>query len=141
MELKKLEAEYKVLKALEDSDDGIFEFKSSLLESDEDDILEFHLKILSNCDEEYLKRDLFSFFSDRKNKVRVGEFLFDKYKRGIEDLNLKADIIQLLGHLRSKYAREVALENIAIRKGDLRYRSIIVLGWVGNQKDLAILND
>lgn len=43
--------------------------------------------------------------------------------------------------MRSKYAREIALENITIRKGDLRYRSIIVLGWVGNQKDIIILND
>lgn len=50
-------------------------------------------------------------------------------------------MIQLLGNLRSKYAKEVALENITIRKADLRYRSIIVLGWVGGKTELKVLDD
>ncbi|GGE45596.1 HEAT repeat protein [Pedobacter psychrotolerans] len=141
MDLDELKVQYKALLEMEDTDDGIFEFKTKLLSSDADEVLDFHLEILSKGDDEYLKRDLFAFFSDRKDKTHVGQFLYDRYKSGIEDLNVKADLIQILGHLRSKYAREVALENITIRKGDLRYRSIIVLGWVGTHKDLSVLND
>lgn len=141
MNLTELKKEYKALTELEDSDDGIFEFKSSLLSSDDDDVLDFHLSILSDDIDDYLRRDLFAFFSDRKDKAKVGEFLFKKYTQGIEDLAIKADVIQILGHLRSKYAREVALENITVKKGDIRYRSIIVLGWVGNDKDIAVLNE
>ena len=141
MDLVQLKEKYKQLTKMEDTDDGIFEFKSSLLASDNDDILEFHLQIQGDHNDEYLRRDLFAFFSERKNKEQVAEFLYNRYEAGIEDLQIKADVIQILGHLRSKYAREIALENITIRKGDLRYRCIIVLGWVGNQKDLKVLND
>lgn len=139
--IESLQKHYKELILLEDSDDGIFEFKSELLSSDDDDVLEFHFKILEDKNDEYLKRDLFAFFSDRKDKEKVDEFLYKKYKDGIDNVELRADVIQILGHLRGKHAKEVALENIAIRKGDLRYRSIIVLGWVGSKTDLKVLNE
>ena len=35
----------------------------------------------------------------------------------------------------------VALENLNADKGDLRYRCIIVLGWVGTAADLVKLNE
>lgn len=139
--IESLQKHYKELILLEDSDDGIFEFKDELLSSDDEDVLEFHFKILEDKNDEYLKRDLFSFFSDRRDKEKVDEFLYKKYKAGIDNIELKADVIQILGHLRGKHAREVALENISIRKGDLRYRSIIVLGWVGTKTDLKILDE
>lgn len=141
MDVKELKSEYKKLLSLDDTDDGIFEFKDMLLQSDDINILEFHLNIIENCKDPYLKGQLFSFFSDRPDKSKVSDFLYKKYKEGTEDVQAKADIIQLLGHLRSKHAKEVALENITIRKGDLRYRSIIVLGWVGNASDIKILNE
>ena len=77
----------------------------ALLSSDNDDVLEFHLQILGDLNDEYLRQDLFAFFSERKNKEQVAEFLYNKYEAGIEDLQIKADVIQILGHLRSKYAR------------------------------------
>lgn len=141
MEVKILNDEYKKLKKLEDSDDGIFEFKKKLLDSDDEDVLNFHFGLLKDKENENIYRDVFSFFSLRNNKEKTGEFLFKKYKSGIEDLALKADVIQILGHLRNKHAKEAALDNIKINKGDLRYRSIIVLGWVGNQEDIEILNE
>ena len=136
-----LQKHYKDLLLLEDSDDGIFDFKNELLSSDEDEVLEFHFEILKDQNDEYLRRDLFAFFSERKDKDRADEFLYKKYKEGIEDISLRADTIQIMGHLRGKHTKEVVLENISISEGDLRYRSIIVLGWVGSKTDLKVLNE
>lgn len=141
MNVALLKKQYDELLLMEDSDDGIFDFKKNLLGSDSDDVLDFHLSILTNKEDEYLQSDLCAFFSDRKDKEKAGAFLYKKYKAGVEDIGLKADIIQILGHLRSPHAREAALENITIRKGDLRYRCIIVLGWVGDKTDLKVLDD
>lgn len=52
-----------------------------------------------------------------------------------------ADIIETLDHLRSKYGKTLSLQNISKANRDLRYRSIIVLGWVGDQEDIAILSE
>ena len=138
---KILQKHYKDLLLLEDSDDGIFDFKSELLSSDADEVLEFHFEILKDKNDEYLRRDLFAFFSDRRDKGKVDEFLYKKYKQGIDNIELRADVIQIMGHLQGKHAKEVALENISIGEGDLRYRSIIVLGWVGSKTDLRVLNE
>lgn len=140
MYVNKLKAEYKKLLSLEDSDDGIFDFKEMLLQSDIEEVLEFHLGIIESCKDPYLKAQLFSFFTDRSDTNKVSDFLYKKYKSGTGTISTKADIIQLLGHLRSSTAKEVALENITTKKQeDLRYRSIIVLGWVGNGSDIKIL--
>ncbi|HLM53318.1 MAG TPA: HEAT repeat domain-containing protein [Pseudoxanthomonas sp.] len=146
MNIDNLEILYKNLKTLEDPFDTIFDFKEELLSSDCLDYLEFHYKIIQDPDlsEEAKSTIKFFFVADalnKRNKEKVGEFLYEKYIQGIEDTGLRADVIQLLSNLKSKYAKKVALENLTIRQGDLRYRSIIVLGWVGNQKDLSALND
>ncbi len=142
MDLNILKEKYQELLKMEDTDDGIFKFKEMLLESDASEVLDFHLKILETTEDEYLKRDFFSFFSKRKSKEKVAEYLFEKFKNAKENENaLKADIIQILGHLRSKYGKKLALENITIRKGDIRYRCIIVLGWLGDEHDLEKLNE
>jgi hypothetical protein len=78
--------------------------------------LSFVYRFWGDLNDEYLRQDLFAFFSERKHKEQVAQFLYNKYKANIEDLQIKADIIQILGHLRSKYAKEVALENITVRR-------------------------
>ncbi len=142
MGLDHLKALYENLKKAETP----FEFKEELLSSDETNYLELHYKAIQDkALSEKLRSTIKSFFFsealNKRDKTVVGEFLYQKYKSLSVEEPLKADIIQLLGHLRNRYAREAALENITIRKGDLRYRSIIVLGWVGSQKDLGVLND
>lgn len=146
MDIKTLNDSYETLKKSENPYDTIFDFKEELLSSDAPEFLEFHYRIIQDeALPEKVRGTIKSFFfSDavnNRNKEVVSEFLYQKYLAGIEDIALKADVIQLLGNLRSKHAKEVALENIAIRKGDLRYRSIIVLGWVGSKTDLKVLNE
>lgn len=146
MNIKNLEILYNNLKKSQKPFETIFDFKEELLSSDDVSYLEFHYKAIQDDElPENVQSTIKSFFFadalNKRDKNIVGEFLFNKYKSLSIEEPIKADLIQLLGNLRSKHAREVALENITIRKGDLRYRSIIVLGWVGNQKDLATLND
>jgi hypothetical protein len=141
MTIDEVQKEYVILRKSEDPFETIFDFKESLLSSDEVPFLNLHYSILTDRDNDSLYLAVRSFFDDRKDKKKVGEFLFSKYKAGIDDVLLKADVIQILGHLRSQYAKEVALENIQANKGDLRYRSIIVLGWVASEKELDKLND
>ncbi|TCC99664.1 HEAT repeat domain-containing protein [Pedobacter hiemivivus] len=146
MDIKNLYASYEALKQSENPYDIIFDFKEELLSSDSDEFLDFHYLILQDKDlSDQLRGTLKSFFYsevvNNRNKEVVSSFLYQKYTSGIEDISLRADVIQLLGNLRSKHAKEVALENIALPKADLRYRSIIVLGWIGTKIDLKVLNE
>ena len=146
MDIKSLYASYEALKNSEDPYEIIFDFKEELLSSDSTEFLDFHYLILQDkALSDQLKSTIKTFFYsevvNKRDKEVVCSFLYQKYTDGIEDISLKGDVIQLLGNLRSRHAKEVALENIAIAKADLRYRSIIVLGWVGNKTDLKVLNE
>ena len=109
--------------------------------TDSDAFLNFHLDILKDREDQAVYNTVRSFFNKRNDKTKTEDFLYERYKSGIEDIILKADVIHILGHLRSKYAKVVALENINVDKGDLRYRSIIVLGWVGTKAELSQLHE
>lgn len=141
MDIQTVKDLYKELIGSEDPFESIFDFKEGLLSSDSDEFLDFHLSILKDRTDEAIYNTLRSFFNQRKDKAKTEVFLYNKYKSGIEDVTLKADVIQILGHLRSKYAKLLALENLNADKGDLRYRSIIVLGWVGTAADLVQLHE
>ena len=141
MDILTVKNQYKELISSVDPFEKIFDFKNSLLSSNSDEFLNFHLDILKDRENEAVYNTVRSFFSKRDDKAKTEEFLYKRYKSGIEDITLKADVIQILGHLRSKYAKLVALENLNADKGDLRYRSIIVLGWVGTAADLGQLHE
>jgi hypothetical protein len=140
MEVKLLKEKFEELLKLEDTDDGIFDFKDLLLESDDIDILEYHFSLLSKVDDEYLYRDILYFFSERKDKIVVEDFLYSKYFREKSE-TIKSDILKVLGDLKSSVARTIALKDINSKSYDLRYSCIIVLGWVGTEEDLIILNN
>ncbi|AIY14024.1 HEAT repeat domain-containing protein [Cellulophaga baltica] len=118
------------------------EFEKDLLSSDESEYLEFHFEIMGNRKKENLYKYIRACFKNRQNKEKVIDFLINKYQQGIDDAILKADLIQILGNLRSKKVKDIiSLEmNSSIR--DLRYRCIIVLGWLGSTlNDLKLLNE
>jgi hypothetical protein len=141
MNIDLLRKKFRELVQMEDSGGGIFDFKEMLLDSDDAAILDFHFSILADIKNEYLYRGILYFFADRKDKKRVEEFLYMKYRDSDSSTKLKADIIQLLGKLKSSFGRKLALDNIQSSIYDMRYRSIIVLGWTGTETDLPILNE
>ncbi|MDR1275951.1 MAG: HEAT repeat domain-containing protein [Candidatus Accumulibacter sp.] len=135
-----LKLEFEELLKMEDSDDGVFEFKESLLESDERDRLEFHFSLLPEIDDEDLYRDVLYFFTCRRDKSGVADFLHEKYENE-SDATLKSDILRTLGLLKAPIARELSLREITSPNRESRYNSIIVLGWTGKKKDLPVLNE
>ncbi|WP_055446379.1 HEAT repeat domain-containing protein [Lacinutrix mariniflava] len=142
MKIDELKIKYKELLSLEDSDDGIFEFKKLLLESDEDEIIQFHIDILNDRENQYLHRDIRSFFSKRKNSKKVISLILKKINEGIKEPLLLADLIQILGNFRSPLAKEIIVKEIRSSVRNIRYKCIIVLGWIGsNIDDLNILNE
>ncbi|MDR2147823.1 MAG: HEAT repeat domain-containing protein [Tannerella sp.] len=139
MDIKLLREEFKKLLKMEDTDDGIFDFKDLLLESDDKNVLEFHYSLLSTIEDEYLYKDILYFFSDRKDKNEVEDFLFYKYNQEKNE-TIKSDILKVLGTMKVSKARDIALNEIESTNYNLRYSSIIVLGWTGTNKDLSKLN-
>ena len=140
MKIELLELKFKELIKMEDTDDGIFDFKELLLESDERNVLEFHFSLLSKIEDNYLYRDILYFFADRKNKNIVAEFLYSKYSHEKKDA-VKSDILRVLGNMKVPFARELSLQELKSLHYEIRYSSIIVLGWTGVEKDLVSLNE
>ncbi len=116
-----------------------YKISNLLLSSNNKEILEFHYDLIKNEANKELYYDLRSSFMDRPI-VEVEEFLLKKYSTET-NITTKADIIQILGTLGSSKISPIAKVNINSEIRDIRYRCIIVLGWVGNKKDLPILNE
>jgi hypothetical protein len=114
-------------------------FENKLLASNEEDILQFHYHIIGKEKISDLYYDLRASFMDRPLES-AENFLLKKFS-GETNIRMKADIIQILGTLKSDKILPVAEANITSKDRDIRYRCIIVIGWVGNKNDLEILNE
>jgi hypothetical protein len=145
MTTQELKLKFEKFKAENSLMDNIFELKKELLSSDSEDILEFHYNISNDKSiKEGLRNMIKSFFSseieNKRDKQKTAEFLYRKYENESDSM-IKADILKTLGHLRVQEARILALNEIKSLNYDLRYSSIIVLGWTGTKKDLPVLNE
>ncbi|SIS97468.1 hypothetical protein SAMN05421766_1069 [Zobellia uliginosa] len=144
--IEELKHEYNTYKNEGTLMDNVFELKEHLLSSDSKEFLEFHYSILDdNSIPEGPKNMIISFFySDvvnKRDKTVVSDFLYEKYKTE-SDLEKKARLIQILGHLRSPLVKEIVEKEIKSPIRDIRYRCLIVMGWVGTSvEDLNILNE
>lgn len=116
-------------------------FEKELISNDNDDYLDFHFYIIGNREKENLYFYLRACFKNRKNKEKISEYLIKKYKEGINDNVLKADVIQILGNIKNPYIKSIVQQEIISPIRDIRYRCIIVLGWIGNSKELPLLNE
>ena len=117
-----------------------FEFEKLLLQSDNEEYLELHYKYLKNKGKNALYNYIRNAFSKRSDKEMVLAFLRTKYKQETDSIT-RGDIIQILGNLKSKEAEQIAKNEIHSSNTDIRYRCIIILGWVGKPATLAILNE
>lgn len=119
--------------------DEYLDFEELLLKDDSPEYLNFHYDLLKNKNNDKIDGYIKACFDLRKDKIAVSNFLISKLKGGINNETLFADVIEILGHVRSPYARVIAIENLKSKNHDIRYRCIIVLGWVGTTADLDIL--
>lgn len=117
-----------------------FAFEKLLLESDSEEYLELHYNYLKDRRKEALYHYIKNAFGNRTGKDSVSLFLKMKFEQE-KDFITQGDIIQILGNLKSNYAEKIALDYIHDDNQDIRYRCIIVLGWVGTSKVLSALNE
>lgn len=117
-----------------------FEFEKLLLKSNSKEYLELHYEYLKNKEKEALYHYVRDAFGKRSDKEMVSAFLISKYKQEI-DLITRGDIIQILGNLKSKDVEQIINNEIHSPDTDIRYRCIIVLGWIGQSATLSILNE
>lgn len=124
---------------------NIFKLKEKLLSSDSEDFLQFHYEISNDSLVKDGTRNMICsfFYSDidnKRDKDKVSLFLYEKYKNSVLDKE-KSSILKILGHLKTSIAKQIAEKEINSFSFDLRYSSIIVLGWIGIPEDVLLLNN
>lgn len=137
MNVDEIKAEY--LSAL--STTGFAEhsrFLAHLRERDDSEILAFHFDALLNGENPHLRDRLRAAFVKRGPGVK--DFLLRRIESAGDDATI-AECIQILGHLRIDEVRPVALACLSHSNAEIRYRAIIVLGWVGHAEDINALGD
>jgi hypothetical protein len=112
---------------------------STLLSSNDKTMLNYHYSLLKIKNNPDLYYDIRVSFTERPKEI-IEPFLLHKLETE-QDLSLKADAIQLLGNIRSAHILPYAKSNIKSDNRDIRYRCIIVIGWVGSKEDLPVLNE
>ncbi|QOW59965.1 HEAT repeat domain-containing protein [Treponema pedis] len=139
--IEQLKKEYEIIRGLDAIAQitATFSFKKKLLESNDINILDFHLNLLKTKENTDLYYRMRACFSDRP-KEKIETFLLDRLDKEQNNV-LKADIIQILGHIKSAKILPYVREHIKSKDGNIRERCIIVLGWMGNKDDLPILNE
>lgn len=118
-------------------------FKLKLMSEDAPDIVEFHYNLLGDQSNFRLYQILRAAFVERGQSVEP--FLLEKLHTEHRP-ELKLDVIQLLGTLGSIEVLPIVQKLLNSGNEDERYRSCIVLGWIGGNDDLdriskMLLND
>lgn len=114
-------------------------FTDALTSSHDREHLEFHYSLLED------RTHFYTFCSIRAAFQKHGPpgeaFLVEKFP--IEQRPLvKGDALQILGNMQSRSARDFAKSVATDEDEDLRYRAVIVLGWVGTVGDMkTVLRD
>ncbi|MEM9456656.1 MAG: HEAT repeat domain-containing protein [Myxococcota bacterium] len=115
------------------------EFVAALLERHDSETLSFHFELLRNQEHFYFYCSIRAAFKHHGPPAEA--FLIDRFRRE-QDPHLRGDALQILGTMRSKHARALAKEVVAAEAETLRYRGVIVLGWVGTVRDMTtVLRD
>lgn len=136
MNIEEYEKEYKRVNECGDNIAEILKFKKILLSDNSPDICNYHYGLLRRRDNMKLYLHIRAAFMDRPN---IEEFLLKKLQVENDD-RLQADILQILGTIRSSHAVRIARDFINHRNEYHREVASFVLGWVGNKDDIQLLN-
>ncbi len=145
MNIEELKAKYEKYIGTDEFMDHVFALKKDLLSSDSNDFLEYHYLLMNNKNLDSGERDLIKsfFYSEvvnERDKTKVGEFLLKKFEQE-KTPQKQAELIKMLGYLRYSKVKKLAIQEIKSPEYAIRFASIIVLGWIGNSKDLGYLNE
>ena len=113
-------------------------FVRRLVSSNDLDIIDFHYSLLKNRNNERFYQSIRSAFKKRKNEG--SGFLLKKLDTE-KNIELLGDVIQILGTMKCKDVLPYIYNFIKKDQIELRYKSIIVLGWIGNEKEIDLLSE
>jgi hypothetical protein len=98
--------------------------------------LEFHYNILKNQDNLHLFYDVRGVFDEHGEAGK--KFLLKKIHTE-KDPDLKAEALFILGVMECQEVKPIALEFLKNKKYKEQYYGIIVIGWLGNNEDIPVL--
>jgi len=141
MDINKLKSEYQYAKEAEFLSEGEqirrnMGFVKILLSDDSSEIINYHYDLLKQRDYKDLYYDIRAAFEKRPEAEK---FLITKLSTEKDPIAL-GDILHLLGIIRSLYAASLAREFGKSNNDFQREVALYVLGWVGDQADIEILN-
>ena len=137
MNIEKMKKEYDYVNKSGDKISEILKFKKSLLSYNSHDAYNFHYELLRNRANRKLYQHIRAALIKRPN---IEEFLLGKLKTE-KDAEIQADILHVLGRVGSPHASDMAREFLGYENESLNEVASYVLGWVGNENDLRLLND
>lgn len=114
-------------------------FIEKLLKDNCIEMLDYHFSLLQEKGLRNLYNRLRAAFSKRPKDV-IEQYLLKRLNSVNKEDNI-SDIIHLLGNIKSVEALTFAKRYITSYSLEIRYKSIIVIGWLGNADDIAILNE
>jgi HEAT repeat protein len=135
MDTRDLERIYEEIKDTEDVS-KYMQFTKDLLASSEPEVIDYHFGLLARCKNARLRQHIRAAFVKR-GKPAEG-YLSQKMKT-TQDPALQADILHMLGRLRSEASKPLAREFAAHGDPDHRNTACYVLGWVGEKQDIPLL--
>ncbi|NLW46135.1 MAG: HEAT repeat domain-containing protein [Firmicutes bacterium] len=135
MNIEKLEEAYKHAQASGGDFTEHLKFNKLLLSDNSYEIIDYHYDLLRRRENMDFYYDIRASFTRRPN---IEQFLLKKIKDE-KDHNMLADILQILGTIKSSYAGKLAREFIQHEQESHREVATFVLGWVGIEEDIPIL--
>ena len=113
-------------------------FTDLLLSSNEPEVLRYHLSLLDRRENHDLYQRVRAVFQKRGP---AGEaFLISLPKVGLSAA-VRVDVLLILGWMRSEHATRIAREAIASEEDEYRKYGCVVLGWVGSEEEIPILEE
>jgi HEAT repeats len=115
------------------------ELVAALLAREDREAIEYHYGLIRDRSDRRLYLDVRTSFKKRGKAAEA--FSLEAYPRE-PSTSMRADILLLLGGLRSSGVRRLALDALSAEDEELRHKAVIVLGWVGTVKDMkTVLRD
>jgi hypothetical protein len=113
-----------------------FELENILLSSNDIEVLEFHYNCLGDTKNETIYFTCRAAFAKRPH---IETFLLSKLEVE-QDKHKIADIIHILGRIRSDKALEIAKYNLLDKDDHIREVCLYVIGWTGSISEINVLS-
>ncbi len=121
------------------SDDLSFklDFIDELIKNNNNEIMNYHYDLLKEKSDKKFFQYIRSSFKKRGSEAEL--FLLKKIQKE-KDLDLKGEVLQILGGMKCEEITPIAIELLSEPVFSLQYKAIIVLGWLGKKEEVLILD-